>query len=577
MTLIAGLFVLAEADRIMADSDPQHYDESEMGLDKEDFETKKWDRFAEWMHCVCVVTFDLELGQALEDVYPPHVKLTDHEKSNICYLAFPDSNSGCMGDTQFHVRLRSRTSLSKSHVNYNSQCPVTLQADSTHFWGFVYFRQVRDPTLPRGYFQKSVVILTRLPFINLMYKVSACIAPRFFDGGISSLEAACHDIDRWHPLQTGGGVMLPLLGNVLHIFLPAEGTPDAVSQGVTHPRGTLPASPKDVHSYRSLSSVLSHLHLLWELVITAEPIVVMASSPTACSSMVQALVDLIQPLQYCADYRPYFTIHDSEFKEFTKKQYNPPNVILGVTNPFFAKTLHHWPHTVRLNDAISFKSKLRKVGVKTSELPPGVYTQYKPYLIKDKTILKRLAVSNRSERPAEVQAALVRRHMFELTHNFMIPLERYMASLMPLQKNISAFRTAPLPNPFNPDDFINMLQQAGPHLTTGIKGDWAGLYRAFFKTPNFNGWFQRKYSELARTLQALQLEALASSDLANWASGRQEVELVDMVLKLRNTMRISENLHLPLKDNTRTLLAERLEDITRVLPDDLKSILQSAT
>ena len=26
----------------------------------------KWRRFAEWMHCICVVTFDLELGQAME-------------------------------------------------------------------------------------------------------------------------------------------------------------------------------------------------------------------------------------------------------------------------------------------------------------------------------------------------------------------------------------------------------------------------------------------------------------------------------------------------------------------------------
>jgi len=25
-----------------------------------------WDRFQNWMHCVCVVTFDLELGQAME-------------------------------------------------------------------------------------------------------------------------------------------------------------------------------------------------------------------------------------------------------------------------------------------------------------------------------------------------------------------------------------------------------------------------------------------------------------------------------------------------------------------------------
>lgn len=25
-----------------------------------------WDRFKAWVHCICVVTFDLELGQAME-------------------------------------------------------------------------------------------------------------------------------------------------------------------------------------------------------------------------------------------------------------------------------------------------------------------------------------------------------------------------------------------------------------------------------------------------------------------------------------------------------------------------------
>lgn len=27
-----------------------------------------------------------------------------------------------------------------------------------------------------------------------------------------------------------------------------------------------------------------------------------------------------------------------------------PSVILGVTNPFFAKTLQHWPHIIRIGD-----------------------------------------------------------------------------------------------------------------------------------------------------------------------------------------------------------------------------------
>ena len=34
-----------------------------------------WDRFSAWVHGICVVTFDLEIGQAIESIYPAHVKL----------------------------------------------------------------------------------------------------------------------------------------------------------------------------------------------------------------------------------------------------------------------------------------------------------------------------------------------------------------------------------------------------------------------------------------------------------------------------------------------------------------------
>lgn len=39
-----------------------------------------------------------------------------------------------------------------------------------------------------------------------------------------------------------------------------------------------------------------------------------------------------------------------------------------------------------------------------------------------------------------MQTALLKRHLIELTESFMIPLERYIASLMPLQKDISPFK-----------------------------------------------------------------------------------------------------------------------------------------
>lgn len=109
---------------------------------------------------------------------------------NICYLSFPDSNSGCMGDSKFHIKVRSRFNEScriqrhqrKCLVEYNHVCPQWNQRAeaASHIYGFVYFRQTKNAQIKRGYFQKSIVLLTRLPFINLFYRLSDLIAPIFF-------------------------------------------------------------------------------------------------------------------------------------------------------------------------------------------------------------------------------------------------------------------------------------------------------------------------------------------------------------------------------------------------------------
>lgn len=358
----------------------------------------------------------------------------------------------------------------------------------------------------------------------------ALIAPQYFDDGEPVLEAACDNICQWPALSAGETKTLHLLGTVYQTVIPKANSKSnshlqitTESNGDVHSYGGGPismppqvlSSVHEIDIFRSLFSVLSHIHLLWELVLTAEPIVVMGSSPTDCSYMVQSLMSLITPLAYCAESRPYFTIHDSEFKEFTQRPQGPLPIILGVTNPFFAKTLQHWPHTIRLVEGAqsSLQQKLRKVksSSRLLDLSPGVYTQYKQHLQKDKSVIKKVMLGVKTSRPTAVQSALLRRHMLELTQSFMIPLERYMASLMPLQKDISPFKAAPTPNQFKPDDFLSTLDQSGPHLTSTLRGDWVGLYKRFFRSPNFKGWYESRYTELTQTLQVLQLQALSDA------------------------------------------------------------------
>ncbi|XP_054728711.1 protein DENND6B [Anastrepha obliqua] len=586
-----------------------------------------WSCFSQWIHCMCVVTFDLNIGQALEFVYPPQFMPTEVETANICYMAFPDSNSGCMGDTKFHMRFR-RTPSESDNKNltpifhsYNSDCISVLRVDESHFWGFVYFRQKRDSNLPRGYFQKSFILVTHLPFCNLFYDIVAQLAPKYFEEGNSILEDACSQINSmWPTLQAGVPLDLQLLDHLYQINIPAisgkKSNPIVLRKEIYKDTSCSSFSIKTLNSvyelelFKSLSFTVENLYTLWELVLIAEPLVVVGTSPADCSHMVQTLVSLISPIEYCAEARPYFTIHDSEFKEFTREYgKTPPPVILGVTNPFFIKLLKDWPHMLRLVDnqmnmqqhqqfhknmrnsdsVTSFNSS--STGIIRKSLPstgasltsntiaaagdgtsPGLYTKYKPFLKKDKNLIKKVLAGIKTKRPDHVQTALIRRHLLELTQSFMIPLERYIASLMPLQKDISPFKSAPNANTFKLDDFLATIEQSGPHLTSPLKGDWKGLYRRFFNSPNFRGWYDSRHRELQLTLQDLQLQALSVANLEQWARDKQEVEIIDMILKLKQKL----NLYAGSSNNnssTREQIRAQINCMKDLLPNDLKNVV----
>ncbi|XP_023611497.1 protein DENND6A isoform X9 [Myotis lucifugus] len=455
----------------------------------------RWDGFSAWLHCVCVVGFDLELGQAVEVIYPQHSKLTDKEKTNICYLSFPDSNS---------------------------------EGSCLFLWICVF------PTSSRQNSKKRL------------------------------FSKACNDVDRWPAPVPGKTLYLPIMGVVM--------------KADTHISVVL-STVHEVDLFRCFFPVFFHSQMLWELVLLGEPLVVMAPSPSESSETVLALVNCISPLKYFSDFRPYFTIHDSEFKEYTTRTQAPPSVILGVTNPFFAKTLQHWPHIIRIGDLkpageIPKQVKVKKLkNLKTLDSKPGVYTSYKPYLNRDEEIIKQLQKGVQQKRPSEAQSVILRRYFLELTQSFIIPLERYVASLMPLQKSISPWKSPPQLRQFLPEEFMKTLEKTGPQLTSRIKGDWIGLYRHFLKSPNFDGWFKTRRKEMTQKLEALHLEALCKEDLLLWTQKHTEVETVDLVLKLKSKLLQADREHLPVKPETMEKLRGHIDAIILALPEDLQSIL----
>ncbi|KAF2356700.1 hypothetical protein FHG87_012548 [Trinorchestia longiramus] len=543
--------------------------------------------------------------------------------------------------------------------------PPPVLVDEGYMYGYVYFRQVKDKSLKRGYFQKSVVLLSVLPLVGLFTRVLEVLAPEYFDCGPASIEAACHNIDQWPPPCPGESLALPLLGQVLHTRLPCTADKPALLVAPPSPSLNVPI-PHQVQVFKVLSGLVGQLQLLWELVLTAEPLVVMAGTPTTAANTVHALRSLIAPLKYSGDFRPFFTIHDSEFKEYTTRTTAPPNVMLGVTNPFFAKTLHHWPHVVHpVEEAVPSspgKGKGGRKQLRSLDHKPGVYTKFKSHLQPDKNLSKVVLRGVQTGRPLEVQSALLRRHLLELTQSFMIPLERYVASLMPLHRNISPYKVGLCPllhrnifpykvgvcpllhrnifpykvgvcpllhrnifpykvgvcpllhcnissykvglcpyctvtsslykvgvcpllhrnissykgtpslRPFNPDEFLATLETAGPQLTSGIKGDWEGLYRRFFRCVNFSVWFNARYREISEKLTALHLQALSEADLESWMLNHGEVEKVDLILRVRHKLSAARTLS-TVGEHTITKLEGQLDTLLASIPDDLRRVL----
>lgn len=622
-----------------------------------------------WIHSIYVVTFDIEFGQAIETQYPPRceeLELSDQETNNICYSSFPDSNSSILGSTQFHFRMRlSRLGdkLKKFYTHYNTQTTQALSVDTQFINGYVHFLQKKDPSLKRGYFQKSLVILSLLPFVELFYRVVDIVGTNYFETNerLVNLEDFYDQTRRWPSLVIGLPLTLDLLRTNIAFYIPnkddklnslhANLSPTSSSfvnrirtarhkdlkssnnsnhtdlhKQYQHPAGYLASSMHgtpltlvgshqnyqiiltafDLDLYQCFYSVIPELQCLWEMILTCEPFIVIAHTPDVCAHFVQALTSLIYPFKYNADYRPFFTIHDQEFREYVGLKDSRPNVILGVTNPFFAKSLEHWPNVIQLYSLTSSKSSdqlcsllssfsssmtsqvqsnsnqmkipfVDRLRFSSSEIhKPGLNTKFKPFLHKDRNFLTKILRSDKAHgnnRPNSVQTALIRRWLIELTQSFFMPLERYLTQLMPLHSKISPFKAPPELPSFDIDAFLATLDTSGPQLTTKIKGDWLGLYKKFFSCSNFYSWYSERKSEIDRKLWTLHLESFLDIDLPQVIKSKDEVEIVDMIIYLRrrHAQAISKSQEYQFNCESLDLFREKLIELINTLPEDLRT------
>ncbi|KAK6909422.1 hypothetical protein I203_103440 [Kwoniella mangroviensis CBS 8507] len=311
-------------------------------------------------------------------------------------------------------------------------------------YGFVWFEQRRDKGITRGYMQKSLVILTHLPFPALFAAVLQKVAPVFFEYGYSALEAACHSIASWPDPTPDSILELPMLTDLINVKLPdtTESPQIGKAFGVSSPTPKQPilAALPTSTPLRAFASFLPSLWSLWECLILAEPLLIIAPDPKTCSEIVWWLRDLLRPIPPAGDFRPYLHIHDHDFSLLVNSNKPQAGVIVGVTNPFFRNAASHWPNVISIpsqrtrrivqNGTSPAMTAVASPGMR--DTPEGFLSRRHRSVQKDRVLLKRLEglVAEGNLDDPEGNEAL-RTHFQQLTERFLVPLNRYFQTLVP--------------------------------------------------------------------------------------------------------------------------------------------------
>ncbi|KAJ0048260.1 hypothetical protein Pint_16415 [Pistacia integerrima] len=337
-----------------------------------------------WIVAFCIIRFDLEQGQLIEECYPPGC-LTQDEELEVAFSSFPDSisqnqNRSSIHDCIFFFRFQRQKNRPQGNVTSSeitrvddNMLPTTPKEkvpknsksrnnreDTKYLYGYVFNRQRHDERLKRGGEQKSVVILSHRPFSGVFRPLLQIMGPLYFDIGKKAVEHIAAYVSMWPSPVPGKLMELPIGNAMLKVNLPPSHSLP-LEGGILFEESVSPMAPflpnnqsvpqglfHDSDLFGTFRGLLLQLWVLWELLLIGEPILIIAPTPPQCCEAVASLVSLIAPLLCSIDFRPYFTIHDPEFAHLNSLQERDafPPMVLGVTNLFFLKALRNIPHIV---------------------------------------------------------------------------------------------------------------------------------------------------------------------------------------------------------------------------------------
>lgn len=558
-----------------------------------------------WITCICIVNFDLEYGQKLEKMIPS-IDFDDNLLSTICFSSFPDCNI-YKRDTIFTFKVcRERNKYGKP---------------TQYYYGYVFFRQEKDTRISRGYLQKSVVIITKSNFVKLFTNVISLIGESYFKYGEGLLEPIIFNISKWPRPLLNKTLELPILGHILKFKVPPvrngtfifspkqindddydydydEGDNKDINDKLSHYETYLTYHTVDI--YYPFRNMLKYLTSFWELMLLCKPILVLSSNPTISSQSVLALVSLISPLEYQGDFRPFITIHDQDFKLFSdQKHIKEDCILIGGTNPYFLKSLEHFPNIITLGDDYRDIRMIKRIkysftdednngeGNKNDEnddihQKKNFYSsnEFKnKFISKHKSIFnqndsdmmkkikkidsKKPLSSSHNENIIKSNDRIVREYYHYKTKDFLRPLEDFISSLIPDPLVFTPFCNINIMKSFTESSCISYL------IEKKISSSKIAFYTDFIRTKNFKMWFRRKKNMKMDYIKRQYHLYLESININDYLIDKSEVNVIDMYLKAKKQIEDDQ-----VNEETIDIIKKHMKDMIQLLPNDLRRTIK---
>ncbi|KAH9047385.1 hypothetical protein EDB84DRAFT_484060 [Lactarius hengduanensis] len=470
------------------------------------FDVENLERLRRWVLGLAIVDFDLEQGPSLTCIFPLF-PLYPFEAENIAFSAFPDSTIFKEGSEIHSFRIREQ--VMKTNQDGSSSFDGRRAPSPDGFvYGFSHFNQEKSSTSKRGYSQRCIVVLTQHPYPALFCALLNKLGPLYHTHGDPILEVASHNIAKWPSPTPGTTIELGFLGSVLHVELPGDvdeqqlGTSEQPQPRIDqdwHLLACSPplAAPSAIHIFEAS---LSHLWSIWECLVLCEPILIFGQSPAWTSKAIWWMRDVFRPIPWAGDFRPYFTIHDREHTALVNDRRPKAGLLLGVTNPFYEKACSHWPHVLTLGG----KSSRQRPPTRSAGPEPGWKTKtHNRYTSKDRQLLQQLeAVAGGGNAKALEEASFgLRRHFSSRSAALLVPLNRYLNTLIPRPSEVSRATTDLRLKPFNNVNFFTSLKAHGAALPFKSSTKQREFYERWLRTPAFGLWLARQEDVVGRTLE----------------------------------------------------------------------------